>query len=69
MIQDPSLIKRPLTEVDGMYIQGFDTPELRPFLGNWKGEEDVTTCPNLQTLSCDEQRKSRISTENLQQKK
>ena len=56
MVKDPILIKRPLIEVDGMKIQGFNDPRLVPYLGDWDGREDVVTCPNLQTLSCDERR-------------
>jgi arsenate reductase (glutaredoxin) len=54
MIEDPILIKRPLIEVDGLHIQGFESILLKPYLGNWDGSEDVLTCPNLQTTSCDE---------------
>lgn len=56
MLADPILIKRPLIKVDGMAIQGFTDPRLSPYLGDWDGREDVVTCPNLQTLSCDEQK-------------
>ena len=52
MIIDPILIRRPLIVVDNQYIQGFDDKRLIPFLGNWQGEEDVTTCPNLHTVPC-----------------
>lgn len=55
MLEDPILIKRPLIIVDGSYIQGFVDPALDPYLGDWKRDEDVTTCPKLQTLSCDEE--------------
>lgn len=55
MLADPILIKRPLIEVAGQHIQGFLHPELQSYLGKWSGEEDVVTCPNLQTISCDEQ--------------
>ena len=55
MIKEPLLIKRPLIRVADLYLQGFDHDDLRPYLGNWDGKEDVTTCPQLQTLSCDEQ--------------
>ncbi|HHB76333.1 MAG TPA: hypothetical protein ENK84_07295 [Desulfobulbus sp.] len=57
MVSDPILIKRPLIEVDALFIQGFDHPELKPYLGEWDSSEDVITCPNLQTLSCDDQQK------------
>lgn len=57
MVADPILIKRPLVEVDGMKIQGFSDPRLAPYLGDWNGLDDVVTCPNLQTLSCDEQKR------------
>lgn len=56
MIEDPILIKRPLIEVDGLSIQGFESKRLKPYLGTWDGREDVITCPNLQTISCDEKR-------------
>lgn len=56
MVREPILIKRPLIEVDGKFIQGFTNPELAGYLGDWQGEEDVTTCPKLQTLSCDEEK-------------
>ncbi len=55
MLQEPILIKRPLLIVDGQFIQGFDDQRLRPYLGSWNNQEDVITCPNLQTLSCDMQ--------------
>lgn len=54
MVQTPILIKRPLIEVDGMSIQGFTDLRLKPYLGDWDGSEDVVTCPNLRTLSCDD---------------
>lgn len=57
MVDNPILIKRPLIRVDGLYIQGFADPQLEPYLGKWDGSEDVITCPNLQTLSCDEQKR------------
>ena len=57
MVDNPILIKRPLIRVDGLYIQGFTDPQLEPYLGEWDGSEDVVTCPNLQTLSCDEQKR------------
>lgn len=57
MVADPILIKRPLVEVDGMKIQGVTDRRLTPYLGSWDGSEDVVTCPNLQTLSCDEQKR------------
>jgi len=53
MIRDPILIKRPLVNVDDLYIQGFDDRRLLPYLGSWDGREDVVTCPNLQLVSCD----------------
>lgn len=56
MLQDPILIKRPLIYVESQYIQGFNDPRLAPYLGEWPGDEDVTTCPKLQTLSCDEEK-------------
>ena len=56
MIADPILIRRPLIVVDGLNIQGFTDPRLKPYLGTWDYGEDVVTCPNLQTLSCDEQK-------------
>ncbi len=56
MVADPILIKRPLIAVNGLSIQGFSDPRLAPYLGDWDGRDDVTTCPNLQTLSCDEQK-------------
>lgn len=63
MVNEPLLIKRPLIQVDNMDIQGFDDPRLTPYLGDWDGGEDVTTCPNLQTLSCDEKRDQQTITE------
>ena len=56
MLANPILIKRPLIEVDGLNIQGFTDPRLAPYLGDWNGKDDVVTCPNLQSLSCDEQK-------------
>lgn len=56
MVANPILIKRPLVEVDGLSIQGFMDPRLVPYLGGWDGRSDVVTCPNLQALSCDEQK-------------
>ena len=57
MVATPLLIRRPLIEVDGLLLQGFDHPRLRAYLGDWDGADDVLTCPNLKTLSCDEQAK------------
>lgn len=54
MIQNPILIKRPLIRVDGVSIQGFTDERLAPYLGTWDGKDDVVTCPNLRSLSCDE---------------
>lgn len=54
MIDSPILIKRPLIKVDGLCIQGFTDKRLIPYLGDWSGDEDVVTCPNLATLSCDD---------------
>lgn len=59
MLEDPILIKRPLVEVDGMMIQGFMDSHLRPYHGDWDGSTDVVTCPNLQSLSCDDQKGKR----------
>lgn len=56
MVASPILIKRPLVEVDNLNIQGFMDPRLAPYLGDWDGADDVVTCPNLQTLSCDEKK-------------
>jgi nitrogenase-associated protein len=56
MVADPILIKRPLIAVNGLNIQGFSDSRLTPYLGDWDGRDDVTTCPNLQTLSCDAQK-------------
>ncbi|WP_163339493.1 ArsC/Spx/MgsR family protein [Desulfopila sp. IMCC35008] len=57
MIENPILIKRPLIRVDGLSLQGFTNKLLIPYLGSWSGEEDVITCPNLQTISCDDRSK------------
>ena len=57
MIANPILIKRPLIVVSGLHIQGFDDERLKPYLGDWDGAEDVTACPNLTQLSCDEQKR------------
>lgn len=54
MVMHPILIRRPLIMVDGNYIQGFNDTRLEPYLGTWEGAEDVITCPNLRSLSCDE---------------
>lgn len=54
MIEDPILIRRPLIAVDNLFIQGFDDERLKPYIGDWNGEEDVITCPNLKTISCDD---------------
>lgn len=54
MVKEPILIKRPLIIVEGKFIQGFDNPDLQSYLGDWDGKEDVITCPNLKTVSCDE---------------
>lgn len=56
MIENPILIKRPLIRVDNLSIQGFTDERLLPYLGDWNGEEDVVTCPNLQTISCDDRK-------------
>ena len=58
MIENPILIKRPLIRVEGLSIQGFMDARLTPYLGSWNGQDDVVTCPNLQTLSCDDTQKS-----------
>jgi hypothetical protein len=47
MIRDPILNKRPLVDVDDLYIPGFEDQLLRPSLGCWDEREDVITCPNL----------------------
>lgn len=56
MIENPILIKRPLIKVDGMSIQGFTDDRLIPYLGSWDGKDDVVTCPNLLSISCDERK-------------
>ena len=48
------LIKGPLIRVDYMSIQGFTDERLNPYLGSWDGQDDVVTCPNLQSISCDD---------------
>jgi nitrogenase-associated protein len=55
MLENPILIRRPLIEVEGRCIQGFDHPLLQPYLGSWDGREDVITCPKLHATACDEQ--------------
>ncbi len=57
LLLDPILIKRPLIEVDGMAIQGFLDSRLKPYLGDWDDSIDVVTCPSLQGISCDEQKR------------
>lgn len=47
MIANPIFIKRPLVEVDGLFIQGFNDPRLEKYKGSWAANEDVVTCPNL----------------------
>lgn len=54
MVASPILIKRPLLVVEGQNLQGFDNEKLKPYLGDWDNSEDVITCPNLATISCDE---------------
>jgi nitrogenase-associated protein len=56
MIETPILIKRPLIRVDGISIQGFTDDRLAPYLGSWDGTDDVITCPNLLSVSCDEKK-------------
>lgn len=56
MIDNPILIKRPLIKVAGMSIQGFLDERLTPYLGSWDNKEDVVTCPNLLSVSCDEKK-------------
>ncbi|THB69983.1 MAG: hypothetical protein D6B25_20695 [Desulfobulbaceae bacterium] len=56
MISSPILIKRPLIHVEGTALQGFTNEKLKPYLGNWDESDDVVTCPNLRTISCDEKR-------------
>jgi|GEM_PF-811300 len=58
MLREPILIKRPLIIVDEMAIQGFTAPRLSAYLSKWDGNDDVVTCPNLDTLSCDEKKSS-----------
>ena len=55
MVSHPILIKRPLIRIADLSLQGFTDPRLKPYLGSWDGSEDVVTCPNLATISCDEQ--------------
>jgi nitrogenase-associated protein len=50
LLESHLLIKRPLIEVDGLKIVGFTDPRLKPYLGAWKGEEDVVTCKNSDKL-------------------
>lgn len=57
MAASPILIKRPLIRIGDLHIQGFADERLQPYIGNWDRGEDVTTCPNVKTISCDEQRK------------
>lgn len=54
MIDNPILIKRPLIRVDGLSVQGFTDERLTPYLGSWNKKDDVVTCPNLHTISCDD---------------
>jgi nitrogenase-associated protein len=54
MVESPILIKRPLIRVEELHIQGFTDKKLQNYLGDWDGSEDVTTCPNLTTISCDD---------------
>ncbi len=54
MIESPILIKRPLIRIGDLHIQGFTDKRLQDYLGDWDGSDDVTTCPNLITVSCDE---------------
>ena len=54
MLADTILIRRPLVVVDGLHLQGFTDRRLAPYLGDWDGSEDIVTCPNLQTIPCDE---------------
>ena len=61
MVKKPILIKRPLIIVENTFIQGFTAPELQPFISHWDGTEDVITCPNLNTVNCDEQKKTAAS--------
>jgi nitrogenase-associated protein len=56
MIENPLLIKRPLIRVDGMSVQGFTDERLTPYLGSWDGTDDVITCPNLLSISCDDKK-------------
>lgn len=56
MIENPILIKRPLIRVDGMSIQGFTDERLTPYLGAWDRKNDVITCPNIRSISCDERK-------------
>ncbi|MBP1627758.1 MAG: nitrogenase-associated protein [Holophagaceae bacterium] len=53
MLQDPILIRRPLIAVDGLFLQGFEDPRLKPYLGAWGGGEDLATCPNLAATPCE----------------
>ena len=61
MAKKPILIKRPLIIVEDTYIQGFTDPRLQKYIPHWDGAEDVITCPNLMTTSCDEQKKTATS--------
>ena len=66
MIKNPILIRRPLIRVDGMSIQGFTDTRLSSYLGSWDGMDNVVTCPNLQTISCDDSKTSARGTMPLQ---
>lgn len=57
MVANPILIKRPLLRIEDMSVQGFLNKRLTPYLGSWDGQEDVVTCPNLQTIPCDAETK------------
>lgn len=59
MLTTPLLIKRPLIRIGDLHIQGFTDKRLQPYLGDWDGSDDVITCPNLHTVSCDDRPGSR----------
>ncbi|MBR9884041.1 MAG: hypothetical protein GYB21_10445 [Oceanospirillales bacterium] len=49
---DPLLIRRPLMQIGGHYLQGFETQVLEPVLGlTIRPEGDIETCPKRHAAS------------------
>ncbi len=49
---DPLLIRRPLMEIGGQYLQGFDADRVDQLIGlSQRPEEDIETCPRTHSAT------------------